>query len=317
MQYAPKPTEEQVDALATSLSAGGSATFLNRIEGGLGCTMDVLQVTDRSGAAFKAILRRRGEWSRDENIEASRLELDVLRMLRHNDIPVPEPLWLDESGIFSEPATLISFIEGQPLMAPGDPVDYTTQLALMLARIHDVTPPSAIRRELRDYNVRESAALTSPEPPEYVAGHHLGPKLWDAMRSLLQDSKLEEGVFLHGDYWPGNTLWQDHKLIAVVDFEEIGIGDPGLDVATAVVNYRFEPWREAAENFLTVYRAETGRSLDTLDFWSFKELRRPMPDIERWLPSFKEFSSNPAITADELRAIHDTLIEEALATLSR
>lgn len=312
MQYAPEPTEEQLVALAESLSPGCTAAFDHRILGGLGCTMDVICVKERSGSEFKAVLRRRGMWSRDDNLDAARTELDVLRLLRSHDIPVPEPLWADETHIFTEPATLIEFIDGKPLMTPEDPIDYTTQLALMLVRLHDISPSPVIRAVLRDYNKQETTHLAKAKPPNYVAGHHLGARLWAAQRTELKQSTLESGLFLHGDYWPGNTLWQGQKLVAVVDFEEVGIGDPALDIGTAVVNFRFEPWRDAADNFLTVYRSESGRALEFLRYWMLRELRRPMPDVGRWLPSFNEISSRPKITADELRAIHDGLILEML-----
>ncbi len=313
MQYAPEPTEEQLSALANALSPGSTVMFDHRILGGLGCTMDVLRVEERSGSEFKAILRRRGNWSRDDNMAAARAELEVLCLLRSNGIPVPEPLWADETGIFTEPATLIEFIEGKPLMAPEDPIDYTTQLALMLVRLHDISPNPAVRSTLRDYNAQETEAFAHVDPPKYVAGHHLGAKLWATQRSELKRTSLEAGVFLHGDYWPGNTLWQGQKLVAIVDFEEVGTGDPALDVGTAIVNYRFEPWRDAADNFIAVYKAESGRDLDTLRFWSLRELRRPMPDIARWFPSFKEFSSRPDLTVDQLRSLHEGLVKEELS----
>ena len=73
-----------------------------------------------------------------------------------------------------------------------------------------------------------------------------------------------------------------------------------------------EPWPQAADRFVEVYRAETGRALDTLRFWKMKELRRPMPDIAAWLLSFTEIGPRPTITADELRADHERLILEVL-----
>lgn len=312
MQYAPEPTRDQLAALASDLSAGSTAKFDHRILGGLGCTMDVLRFKERSGTEFRAILRRRGLWSRDDNLDAVRAELDVLRLLGSDGIPVPEPLWLDETGIFDEPAALIEFIDGAPLMAPEDPVHYTTQLALMLVRLHDITPDPTVRSRLRNYNEQETEHLAQAELPDYVSGHHLGAKLWGTMQAELDMVNLETGIFLHGDYWPGNTLWRGQELAAVVDFEEVGIGDPALDVATAIINYRFEPWRDAAANFLTVYQTETGRTLESLRFWMLRELRRPMPDIARWLPSFKEISSRPGITADQLRDLHNGLIHELL-----
>ncbi len=316
MEYAPEPTDEELALLGEQVVPGGSLRFERRILGGLGCTMDVLQLTERSSAQTRVILRRRGEWSRDSTLDASAAELEVLRLVRANGIPAPEPLWLDEGRIFAHPAVLISFIDGTPLMAPEDPVDYTNQLAQMLVRIHDISPPENLCKQLPDYNATFTERMSRPEPLDRIAAHPLGRQTWEAQKAEFERTPLTDDIFLHGDYWPGNTLWQGQKLVAVVDFEEIGIGDPALDVSTAIVNYRFEPWRDAADNFLEVYRAETGRQLDSLRFWNLKELQRPMPDIGNWLPSFKEMSSMPDVTADRLRNIHTHLILEELGQQS-
>jgi aminoglycoside phosphotransferase (APT) family kinase protein len=38
-------------------------------------------------------------------------------------------------------------------------------------------------------------------------------------------------VLLHGDYWPGNVLWHDGKIVAVIDWEDARLGDPLIDLA--------------------------------------------------------------------------------------
>ncbi len=40
-------------------------------------------------------------------------------------------------------------------------------------------------------------------------------------------------MLLHGDLWPGNVLWQDGRLVAVVDWEDGAVGAPLIDVASA------------------------------------------------------------------------------------
>jgi aminoglycoside phosphotransferase (APT) family kinase protein len=40
-------------------------------------------------------------------------------------------------------------------------------------------------------------------------------------------------VLLHGDFWPGNALWRDGALVAILDWEDAAIGDPLADVANA------------------------------------------------------------------------------------
>ena len=56
---------------------------------------------------------------------------------------------------------------------------------------------------------------------------------------MLASGAFEQGhdrrVLLHGDYWPGNVIWQDGRLVAVIDWEDACLGDPLADLATARV----------------------------------------------------------------------------------
>ena len=47
------------------------------------------------------------------------------------------------------------------------------------------------------------------------------------------DAPLVHRTLVHGDYWPGNLLWQRGRLTGVVDWEEPRLGDPSRDVATS------------------------------------------------------------------------------------
>ena len=285
MEYAPDPAASQLAALREALAPGGSVCVERRIRGGLGCTMDVLAVARPGHGSVRVILRRYDRWYSEHNPRAVQIEFEVLSQLRRHGVSAPEPLWVDRHGVFEEPAMVIEFIAGEALRLPDDPHDYAAQLARMLARLHDL-PLAGLPDDLTDYTAREVAFLSAPSPPHTMASHRLGSLLWESHRLELERVELGKGVFLHGDYWPGNTLWSQQDLIA--------------------------PWPQAADRFVEVYRAETGRALDTLRFWKMKELRRPMPDIAAWLPSFTEIGPRPTMTADELRADHERLILEVL-----
>lgn len=313
MEYAPEPTHAQLTDLTDAIAPGGEVNFDHRITGGLGCTMDVLRARERSGAEFRVVLRRRTTWSQSNTDIAALSEFKVLEHLRGTDVPAPEPVWFDENGVFAEPAMLISFIEGGVLPSPDNPLDYAEQFARALVKLHDVRLNAEITELLTDFNAHEMKLTSADSPPERVARHPLGEQLWNTQRAEIARTPLAEPVFVHSDYWPGNTMWRDQELVAIVDMEEVGLGDPAIDVATAVVNLRYEEWgAEARERFIEVYEGETGRSLKTLKYWMLRELRKPMPDIKIWLDSFQQMSSRTKITADELRAIHSRLITEVL-----
>ena len=311
MHYAPHPTLEQLACLRDALAPAGKVEVERRIKGGLGCTTDVLRVAEPGRAPARMILRRYDPWYALHKPRAAEIEFAVLKHLKKHGVPAPEPVWVDRQATFETPAMVIGFISGEVQKHPKDPMDYASQLAKMLARLHDV-PRAGLPADLTDYNAAEAAFLSASEPPDTMKAHRLGSLLWECQRRERGRVELDTGGFLHGDYWPGNTLWRGQKLAAVLDFEEVGVGDPALDVAIAAVNLKLEPWPEASDHFVSVYRAETGRALETLRFWEMKELRRPMPDIANWLPSFQHFHARADVTADELRAEHERLIREAL-----
>ena len=39
-------------------------------------------------------------------------------------------------------------------------------------------------------------------------------------------------VFLHGDVWGGNMLWEGDRCVALIDWKTAGVGDPGVDLGS-------------------------------------------------------------------------------------
>ncbi len=55
--------------------------------------------------------------------------------------------------------------------------------------------------------------------------------LWDELSHT--PSWNNDPVWVHGDFLPGNILVQDNRLSAVIDFSDVGIGDPACDLIIA------------------------------------------------------------------------------------
>jgi len=305
MEYGPLPTSENLSALADELSNGGSIQFVRRIEGGTSCTTDVIQLTERSGAERKLVLRR---LKPTDTAAAASMEFDAMSFLFAQGAAVPEPLWFGGADIFDSPVVVMSYIDGS---SQTDELDIETQaerMALALAKMHDVPIDDGFKDTFRD-NARVELEKIAGQPTAKVAAHPLGKELWVRMQTEAERVVFGGPVFTHGGFWRGNTLWKQGQPVAIVDFEDCGIGDPAADVAGAMNDLRLDGQQDAATRFLETYRAATGRGLDSLDYWLMHELRRPMPDVASWLPTFKAINGAPSMTAEVLRARHTALIE--------
>ena len=302
MQYAPTPTEEQLERVRDAIGAS-SLTHLGRVEGGLSCTIDVL-----SEGGTKLILRRYGPWAHGAKAGVIAKENRALELMQRANIPAPAPIWTDNSAIFVEPAILISFMEGAPDLTPANPFDWAEQLANVLNRIHDV------RLEGDDPSMFPSGAgediVRIQENPEIVLEHPLGEALLRRRVLLGQRGIDTDQVFSHTDFWPGNTLWVDGELTAVLDWEEPATGDRAMDVAYCALDIRYLGMDRVADHFIKSYREHSGDSLPNLSHWEAVGLCRPMPDIAIWVPSWAAMGRE--ITADMARARYTEVLEDFL-----
>lgn len=55
--------------------------------------------------------------------------------------------------------------------------------------------------------------------------------LWNQLSNI--PSFCQDPVWVHGDFLPGNILAQNNRLSAVIDFSDVGIGDPACDLVIA------------------------------------------------------------------------------------
>jgi aminoglycoside phosphotransferase (APT) family kinase protein len=139
---------------------------------------------------------------------------------------------------------VLEYVEGERVEAPA-----LDRLAAVLARIHRVDPAAAA----------------------FLPG-----------RALADVSARNPGVLLHGDFWPGNTLWRDGRLVAVVDWEDAAVGDPLADVANARLELVWALGVEAMEEFTHRYREATDVDLTDLPLWDLRAERRLGARMTDW-----------------------------------
>jgi aminoglycoside phosphotransferase (APT) family kinase protein len=302
MKYAPLPTDDQLERVRDAIGAS-SLSHSRRIEKGLSCTTDVL-----TEGGTRIVLRRYGPWSAEAGRDIAERETRALELMQRANIPAPAPIWIDTDGVFDEQAILVSFVEGEADLTPSNPFDWAERLAAVLARIHDV------RLEGDDLDLFPPGAGPDVERvqanPEAILEHPLGEELLRRRVLLGQRDIPSEPVFSHTDFWPGNTLWDDGELTAVIDWESPATGDREMDVAYCALDIRYLGMDRVADHFVKSYREETGASLANLSHWESVGLCRPMPDIAQWVPAWNAMGRE--ITVERARERYTEVLEDFL-----
>ena len=209
------------------------------LKGGISAQMTALEVTMGDGARRKLILRQPGVRARPHNPHAARDEFRILQRVQALGVKTQTPYLLDESGeIFPEPYWVVAYIEGAPDYAPVDVHDYATQVATQLAKLHGVV--GAHDLAFLPKQAPRLAEMIKRRPPTLDDSLQEGRirAVLEAVWPLPERGNATQvcvafnnDTLLHGDFWPGNLLWQAGKLVAVIDWEDAEVGNPLADVA--------------------------------------------------------------------------------------
>jgi aminoglycoside phosphotransferase (APT) family kinase protein len=313
------PTVAELEAVILKLESitGPRATLLRawELKGGISAQMTALEVALAGGQMRKFIVRRPGERTLQLNPNAASDEFHILQLVQAAGVKTQTPYLLDSSGeIFPTPFLVIEYIDGEPQYAPADLTCCVTQIAGELAALHTGT----------------SAALDLTFLPDQM--QHLGQKL--AARPVTLDDSLDEGrirdalesvwplplpdppVLLHGDFWPGNLLWQEGKLVAVIDWEDAMVGNPLADFATTRLDMLWIFGAEAMHTFTRQYQQMTRFDCGQLPFWDLYAALRPASRISVWAEGWPELGRSD-ITEATMRAAHRFFVDQALAEISQ
>jgi aminoglycoside phosphotransferase (APT) family kinase protein len=142
---------------------------------------------------------------------------------------------------------------------------------------------------------------------EELVRRHLDPR-WPPASS--------ETCVLHADYFPGNIVWHDGDVAAVIDWESAALGDPMADVASTRLDLRWTYGPAATEAFTERYLALTDRSTATLAVWELIAALRPAGELSAWAVDMAAFG-RPDLTTDAMRAEHHAFVDDTLDRLDR
>jgi aminoglycoside phosphotransferase (APT) family kinase protein len=156
------------------------------------------------------------------------------RLAPHLPLAVPEPVVVGEPALgYPWPWAVSRWLDGEPAtVETADTAEAAGELARFLTALQGCTPaaphPDLTGGPLADRDGDTRAAIAE------VAGVFDAAALtalWDA--ALDAPGWDRPPVWFHGDFHTGNLLTTGGRLTAVIDFGELGVGDPARDLTIA------------------------------------------------------------------------------------
>lgn len=153
-------------------------------------------------------------------------------------IPVPQGVGEPDFG-YPWPWAVSRWLDGEvaTVEALANSSRVAVQLAQFLTALHRfaaVDIPAQDAREdlsVRPLAERDQATRAAIAEVDGVFDAAAMTQLWDAALSAPGWGRTP--VWVHGDFHTGNLLTVDGRLSAVIDFGELGIGDPACDLTIA------------------------------------------------------------------------------------
>jgi len=288
--------------LLEDLYPGGTLRRIRRLGGGLSNGVFSVSYRDVRGLPGRFIVRL----TTDHRIGAAanaRSEYRTIALLHEAGVPAPRLFLLDETGERLGLPGMVMEHAGRPLLAPRNREAWLTQLVAAILRLHAMTPD---RYDLAHLPVEGSAEIRQEVAKELREGLRNDP-LAQAMQAALRrniDRLVWAGPCLvHGDYWPGNTVWRRGRLTAVVDWTSARVGDPRDDLAQCRFDLATIHGLEAAERFLEHYQAFAPAPVQEVWFFDLFRGIDALNSFRSWLPGYRDIG---------LREITEEMMETRL-----
>ena len=256
-----------------------------------------LEILTDEQTSERLILLSHSERDRDRNPDIARDEFRLLRILTEAGLPVPQPLYLCETH--HPPFLITSYERGSSSVGAEDLLSLCSKLAATLSAIHSI--------DLKRFDLS-----FLPRQKELLALHTLPcsseqNSIRSAMRRVSDCVNFNAPALLHGDFWPGNLLWESDRLTAIIDWEDAMLGDPLGDLGKSRLEILWAFGPEAMESYTAHYLAsKADLDASALSFWDLWGALR--------LSHFANFAPDPS-KVPEMKIQYDGFVADAMRGL--
>jgi len=253
--------------------------------------------------------------------EEARIESNALRGLYRAGYPVPEVyLTIADARLAGAPFLVMEHIPGQPLgkvaLADRARIPYwLDQASNLLLKLHglkwqnsfDTFQPALSALDFAERQIKwwsRQAEVVGAE--EASAGFH-----W-LKTNLYLARRTKSPALIHRDFHPNNVLVDGDRIAGVVDWGELTIADPAVDVAWTEMILHTEVSRDLGDQFKEAYRRRNPEIDQSLPFWEvFAACKRLtiMARIQQATTETPDEVSTPPVRLEVARAVVDFMQE--------
>ncbi len=256
-----------IEQAVAELEPGGQLVGRRALTGGVSADVFGLDIATSDGGRRRVVFRQHRAVDLEHHAPTvTAKEYRLLAALHRLGFAVPEPYSYADANAVTAPYLVMDWVDGSTELARDDLPGALDQMARFLVALHALDPVSLQIPELEPIEDPLVAIFS------YLPSTDVGRTVAAGLASGDVEQGLNRSVVLHGDYWPGNVLWQGGRLAAVIDWEDASLGDPLADLATARVELLCRYGDDAMERFtaryLAVHKDTSGPlQLDTLPLW--------------------------------------------------
>lgn len=238
-------------------------------------------------------------------------EIAALEFAHAHGLPVPRVVATDMSGDGGYVAFVITALRGETAIPLETTVERLRSAGAAAAAIHKIAlrPTASLPLRVRQMPWVDYSA-------ERRAGESPSTQLLDQVDAYLATASPSSGeaVFVHGDLWQGNLLYDADQVIGVIDWEAAGAGNAGIDLGSLRWDAALLFGPSAADEILVGWETAAGRAATDIAYWDLVAGANTPADLTPMVDSMTQ-QGRPDLEGPALNQRRDDFLANALAKI--
>jgi aminoglycoside phosphotransferase (APT) family kinase protein len=209
-------------------------------------------------------------------------QVAALELAERHSLPAPRVVAVDLDGTSCrQPAMIETALPGSSRIPFSPAANRLRALGRAAGTIHAIAaePSPGLPLRFRSLDELDFGSLAVPE---------ISAELFATARGAVAEAPppSEPHVFVHGDLWQGNTVWDGSGHWGVLDWDFAGVGPAGVDLGSLRCDVAVMYGQQAADEVTVGWEEFQGTRALNVAWWDLVACMSTPPDMAMWLPNF-------------------------------